>query len=847
MSPSLTPAENPMKSDLEQLLPFVSKASRYLGNEINAVKKDPETVDLTFAFAFPDVYEVGMSHLGLQILYHVLNSMPGIACERAFAPWPDDMEAEMKAAGLPLATLESGIPLRQCGIVGFSLEYELCYATVLRMLGLAGIPLKASERDRSWPLIIAGGPSTCNPEPVADFFDAFVIGEGEEVLPELCRAYLRWQQSGDDKTRLLEKLADIAGIYVPSLFAISYNDDATIRQILPLKKGYDHVDKRIITDFTSGPWCSKPIVPYMQIIHDRAGIEIARGCSRGCRFCMAGMIYRPVREKSVDRLCELSRRTLAGSGYEELGLLSLSSGDYCGIQPLLGALIREHREQKVAVSLPSLRVESLTAELIDEIKQIRKTGFTIAPEAGTQRLRDAINKGFTDEAILSTASLIFAAGWNLVKLYFMVGLPTETRQDVEGIVELCRTIARLDRGKNLHVSISTFVPKPHTPFQWDALEPAETILEKQHYIKDSLRSKSIQVKYHDHRLSLLEAVFSRGDRRLAEVLVHAHRLGAGYDAWSEHFDPRVWQQAFQDAGIDTAFYLKEKSTDEILPWDHIRFAVSRAYLLSEREKAQRAETTADCRSGQCSGCGVCDGAAVRPEINPAVPETAPHAARDMLPEPAPFRYRLVYTKEGLARFISHLEFSSSFARALRRAELPLRYSQGFHPLPRITFLEALPVGMESRHALCDVELTKPVPAEEILRKLNPQLPCGVKILTVTENALKSCTAPATIKKYSVTFQHHPALQFPGTDGLARSIADFQACETSMIQIEKKDKTVEVDLKKILKDISLDAGGGVVMTIDAAGHSMPKIPVIMAALFGLGQREQKSLRIMNITA
>jgi radical SAM-linked protein len=560
---------------------------------------------------------------------------------------------------------------------------------------------------------------------------------------------------------------------------------------------------------------------------------------------MAGMIYRPVREKSVDRLCELSRETLAGSGYEELGLLSLSSGDYSGIQPLLGALIREHRSKKTAMSLPSLRVESLTAELIEEIKQIRKTGFTIAPEAGTQRLRDAINKGFTDKDILSTATRIFAAGWNLVKLYFMIGLPTETAEDIDGIVELCRAIGRLDRRKNLNISISTFVPKPHTPFQWDGFEPAGSILEKQQYLKDSLRSRTVKVTYHDHRLSLLEAVFSRGDRRLAEVLMQAHSLGAGYDAWSEHFDHLHWEQAFKKAGIDTAFYLKERATDELLPWDHISYGVTKAYLLGEREKARRGETTADCRSGQCSGCGVCDGSVVKPEIHPAGPQTAPHAARGMSPEPDPFRYRIAYTKEGPARFISHLEFSSSFARALRRAGLPLRYSQGFHPLPRVTFHEALPVGLESSYALCDIELTEPVPAKDILYKLNRELPGGITILTVDENILKSAAAPDTIKKYRVQFPEHSGLHFPGTGGLARSIADFHAGGSCLMKVEKKDRSVEVDLKKIIMDMALDAEERILITLDAAGHSMPKIPAIMAVLFGLGHREQKSLLITKI--
>ena len=831
-----------MQKNLESLLPFVTKASRYLGNEINAVRKDPASVDLTFAFAFPDAYEVGMSHLGLQILYNVLNGLPRVACERAFAPWPD-MEAEMKAAGVPLATLESGTPLASCDIVGFSLEYELCYATVLRMLDLAGIPLEAAARDGSWPLVIGGGPSVCNPEPVADFFDAFVIGEGEEVLQELCHAVSRWKKSRRNKAELLDALAEIPGIYVPSFFSVDYRPDGAVAAIRPLKKGYDHVDKRIVANFTDAPWCAAPVVPYMQIIHDRAGIEIARGCSRGCRFCMAGMIYRPVREKNVDRLCGLCRETLAGTGYEELGLLSLSSGDYSRIQPLMSAIIREHGSRKTALSLPSLRIESLTQDMIREIKQIRKTGFTIAPEAGTQRLRNAINKGFTDEEILATASRIFESGWNLIKLYFMIGLPTETDADIQGIVKLCRDIARLDRRKNLHISISTFVPKPHTPFQWDGCEPSGSIAEKQQYLKESLRSRTVQVKYHDRRLSLLEAVFSRGDRRLAGALVAAKNLGAGFDAWSEHFSYGVWEQALASAGADKDIYLREKAESEVLPWEHIRYGLSRDFLLSEREKSRRGETTADCRSGPCTGCGACPATGARPE--------ASRPAEAFIPEPdAPppadqaYRYRILYAKEGPARFISHLEFSSSFFRSLRRAGLPLRYSQGFHPLPRATFHEALSVGVECRGARCDLELAESLEPSEILERLVPQLPPGVAILSVDELVGKGGGPQDGLKTYAISFPPDVPLM-PDRAAVARSLDAFRARDSLFVQVEKKGALSEVDLKQRVAEVRLEGGGQVVLKMIATGGGLPKITDIAGALFGLGQRERRLLRITSI--
>ena len=833
---------------LYALLPHVSKASRYLGNEINSVRKNPGTVDITFAFAFPDIYEVGMSHTGLHILYERLNSFEWIACERVFAPWVDMME-RMQARGLKLHTLENRLAVSGCDIVGFSVEYELACATVLRMLELAGIPLTAASRDGSWPLVIAGGPCTYNPEPLADFFDAFVIGEGEDVAIEICDAVRSWKtrSSGRDKRALLHSLSEIPGVYVPYFFRTANNGYGLPCAVTSCKPGYELVTKRIVKGFSRAPSCTAPVVPYLQIIHDRAAVEIARGCTHGCRFCMAGMVYRPVREKDAATICELARSCLAASGYEELGLLSLSSSDHSAIHNVLPELMRHARQDITAVSLPSLRADSLAPALMDEIKKVRKTGFTIAPEAGTQRLRDVINKGITRDEILTTASRIFAAGWNLVKLYFMIGLPTETDEDLDGIIELARTIAGINHRKQVTVSISTFVPKAHTPFQWEAQDSAAEIMRKQRYLIERLRAKNIQCKCHNHHLSLLEGVFARGDRALGRVMIEALRLGAGFESWSEHFKPGIWEQAFRSAGIDPVMYLSARPIDAPLPWDHIGCGVSREFLARERDLARNGALTPDCRRGACPGCGACGSLDAHLEIaqtGQAItqPDGLPScdAAGDTV-----LRYRIGYTKTGPARFLSHLELTRVFSRALRRAAMPLKFSGGFHPMPRITFHSALPVGLESEEEFCDV-LLRELPAACMLENCPRQFPEGIRILSIEPIALKNKTVPVRMRSYRVRLPDDAA----AASDLQRTRAlleQFRTRTGQPYEMQSKKGPHTLDLKQIIHSLSIADDGSLTLHIDPAAARVPRVNDIIGEIFELSAEERASLAVLKLRA
>ena len=835
---------------LNNELPHVTKASRYLGNEINSVHKNLESVDITLAFAFPDIYEVGMSHTGLHILYEHLNTFDWIACERVFAPWVDMIE-RMQSRGMKLQTLENRLPVHACDIVGFSIEYELACSTVLRMLELSGIPLTAAERDTSWPLIIAGGPCTYNPEPIADFFDAFVIGEGEDVLIELCETLRAWKSRGShrDKRALLTSLSTIPGVYVQFFFKPAPSSNRLPCAVVPLRSGYEQITKRIVRDFTNAPACTRPVVPYLQIIHDRASVEIARGCTRGCRFCMAGMVYRPVREKNAETIYRLAQECLASSGYEELGLLSLSSSDHSAMLTVLPQLMQQAQQDMTAVSLPSLRVDSFDPAMMEEIRKVRKTGFTIAPEAGTQRLRDVINKGITREEILLTASRIFAAGWNLVKLYFMIGLPTETDEDLDGIVDIARTIASINTRKQVTVSIATFVPKPHTPFQWEAQDSAVEIVRKQKYLSGRLRAKNIHCKCHDHHLSLLEGVFARGDRRLGRLLLEAHTQGAGFESWSEHFKPELWEKAFSTAAIVPDDYLRSRPLDAPLPWDHINCGVAKEFLALERQRAYSGRTTPDCRMNECRHCGVCSALESGLEIAQARAHTVPRitdaSPQRMIEEP-PCRYRISFEKTGPARFLSHLELTRIFARALRRAGLPLKYSEGFHPMPRITFHTALPVGLESEEEWCDIILLRSLSSVYIQEQCNTQFPEGVSILSVEPIALKNKIAPATMRMYRISLADtdHASTDTARIQSLLKKFNDRPDMEYA---VQRKKGVTTVDLKQVVQDLRTCGDTTLLLTLNPSSNFVPRITDIIGEILGLAGETRTALRIRKLRA
>lgn len=594
------------------LLKSVEKPSRYTGNEWNSVIKNPESVNIRFAFCFPDTYEIGMSHLGMKILYHLLNEREDCYCERVFAPWTD-MEAKMRENNIPLFSLETKDAIKNFDFVGFTLQYEMSFSNIMNMLNLAGIPLTSEERGEGDVFVCAGGPSAYNPEPLADIIDFYMLGEGEEIINEVMDAYGKWKGTGQTRTAFLEEIAKIEGIYVPSFYNFSYNEDGTIKSFTPLKEQYPtKIKKRIIKDMDKAYYPDKIVVPYTEIVHDRVMLEVFRGCMRGCRFCQAGYIYRPVREKSQEKLMELAKKLEASTGYEEISLTSLSTSDYTSLETLTSELLNEMEERKVNLSLPSLRIDSFSLDLMEKAQKVRKGGLTFAPEAGTQRLRDVINKGVTEEDLLNAVSLAFSGGWNGVKLYFMLGLPTETLEDVAGIADLALKVVdafkksrqKNSKGLNVNVSVATFVPKAFTPFQWEAQSSRENLSEKQVFLRDKIRSKQISYNYSDNKLGFMEAVFARGDRRIGKVLIKAWELGCKFDGWGEHFKYDKWMKAFEECGVDPYFYAtRKREYDEILPWDHIDIGVSKNYLINENKKAIEGKITPNCRAN-CSGCGV---------------------------------------------------------------------------------------------------------------------------------------------------------------------------------------------------------------------------------------------------
>ncbi len=830
--------QTPTYPQLDANLLQLDKPARYLGGELGSVTKDWGKVDITFALAFPDVYEVGMSHLGSAILYQVLNDTPWIAAERAYAPWPD-REAQLRVAGEPLTSLESGHSLADFDIVGFSLQYELCYTNVLTMLELAGIPWRAAERDESAPLIVAGGPCAFNPEPLADFIDCAMIGDAEEAVIELCTTVRDSRASGEDRHVLLQRLARIEGVYVPSHFAVSYHADDRIAEIKPLNPEQPQVRRRVLADLDTAPFPCNPVVPFLRTIHDRVTMEVARGCTRGCRFCQAGYIYRPVRERQPDTIRNLIEKSLRHSGYDEVSLLSLSSGDYTAIESLVQSLMTCYADQRVAVSLPSLRVGSLTPELMEEIKKVRKTGFTLAPEAGSERLRKVINKGISEQDLLDTAKDAFSLGWRLIKLYFMIGLPTETDEDLAALVDLAARVKATSRGTEgggaVNVSASTFIPKAHTPFQWDAqISTAETI-RRQNFLRGALTRKKLKLKWHDAHASFMEGVLARGDRRLAPLLEEAVRQGCRFDGWREHFNWNTWMTAFETVGLDPDWYLRQRQPGETLPWDHIDAGISKDFLLREKQAGLLGKETPDCRHGQCTYCGLCDFEEVRPREADPDPLTAASsipAVQATEPSTDSFKVRLTLRKAGRTTAISHLEFMTVIHRAARRAQLPIRYSGGFHPAPRISFGDALPIGVSSEAELVDLELTEPCTPADTLARLNRELPEDIRILTAEDWPRKGPSPGASLA--SATYQVPLPENSPGD--LDQRLASFLAAGEVIATRLKKNRPIEVDLRPWVIDLRCD--GKHLEMVMASGS-----PIFLASyLLELGTEAVRTLGI-----
>ena len=600
-----------VSKEVEKILPLVQKPGRYIGGELNSVIKDKEKVALRYAFCFPDSYEIGMSHLGMKILYSIANEREDVWCERVFAPW-HDMEAQMRKHSIPLYALESGDAIKDFDLIAFTLMYELSYSNVLNMLDLAGLPVRAADRHSLTPIVIGGGPCACNPEPMAEFFDIFSLGEGEEVYDELFDLLEECKKNGSSKEEFLRRAAKIDGMYVPSLYDVEYNEDKTIKAVVPKNGAPEKIRKRIVSELDSVKYPDKFVVPYIEVVHDRVVHEILRGCIRGCRFCQAGFLYRPIREKSPDTINSQCRNLCDVTGYDEISLSSLSTSDYTQLEPLLDKLLEWTIPEKINIALPSLRVDNFSDELMEKLNKVRRSGLTFAPEAGTQRLRDAINKNVTEDEVLRTSRKAFEGGWTAVKLYFMLGLPTETFDDVAGIAELAQKVVdefyknpNKPKGKGVQVSISvaSFVPKPFTPFQWEPQDTREMLLEKQAHLLSCVKTRKVNVSYHKVDISFLEGVFARGDRRLSKVIYYAWQHGCKFDGWDDSFLFDTWLEAFEQCGVDPLFYTSRKREfEEILPWDHLDYGIRKEFLISENKKAHESETTPHCRI-KCAGCG----------------------------------------------------------------------------------------------------------------------------------------------------------------------------------------------------------------------------------------------------
>lgn len=806
---------------LNTILDKVTKPGRYTGNELNVIIKEPADIDVRFLFAFPEVYEIGMSSQATGILYHRLNQIENVWAERVFAPWPD-MEEQMRQNDIPLFSLESFTPAAEFDIIGFTLQYELTYTNLLNMLDLAEVPLYADQREEHTPLVIAGGPCSCNPEPLAPFIDAFLIGDGEEAVREICRVIGAGKKEGLSRNQLLKNLAGIRGVYVPQFYKPVYSGETELQEIKVLLPEAAHpVLTNIVPELKSEYYSEKPLVPLIEVTHDRLAVEVMRGCTEGCRYCNAGMIYRPTRERPEQEIVDYSLKAISNSGFEEISFLSLSISDYSA----LGQLMTKEREalkgRNVNVSFPSMRLDSFSEEIAEFAKSVRKSGFTFAPEAGSSRLRKVINKNISDEDLIKAVEIALQNGWKTLKFYFMIGLPTETKEDVEAIGEMLERVVGVSKkyGRiRFNVSISPHSPKSHTPFQWEKQDSIEEFQEKISILRQKLaKFRQINLTWRNPEYSQIECVLGRGDRRIAKVIFDAWQNGARFDGWNEYFNFQTWKNSFEKNNFDLSGLISEIPETAVLPWDHIDKGVTKHFLLKERKNAYNEVNIIDCKDGTCFGCGIqrkqkyaefaeCykDLSLHRPDIENRIEADAPKTQAENSfsgetekPEiPERIFYRMQFSKTGYSKYISHLDLIRVFDRAFRMANLPVAYSEGFNPRPKFSFSQPLSLGQSSESEFVDVEFFSNI-SSNLPDILNRYLPAGLKIHSVKPITGKtdSLSSVISVSDYVV--------ELSGAEVSDDQIAELLHQDNITVTRTTKGKLKEIDLKPFIQSIRPD--------------------------------------------
>ncbi|MEJ2543689.1 MAG: TIGR03960 family B12-binding radical SAM protein [Calditrichaceae bacterium] len=800
----------------KKILPFVSKPGRYIGNELNIIRKENQPTDVSVALAFPDIYEIGMSFIGFEILYHVLNKRDFIRAERVYLPWTD-MQAMMQREKLPLYSLESFTPLKEFDLVGFTLQYELTYSNVLQMLHMSDIPILAADRSNDDPIVIGGGPCSSNPEPMSDFFDAFLIGDGEQALVEICTLIGQFKQAKTKRTEILEKLAGIGGVYVPSLYEAVYDDlnqfayiqTKSVSAPLPIVTRIEPVLKE-------GNYPTEPIVPILEVTHDRLALEVMRGCSEGCRYCSAGMIYRPVREREPQAIVRQSVKGIESSGFDEVSFLSLSISDYSKLGDLMSAEKESLEGKFVNVSLPSMRLDSFSEEIAQFVSSVRKSGFTFAPEAGSERLRKVINKNITDSDLFAAVTTALRSGWKLLKFYFMIGLPTEKEEDIHAIADLIEKVSELSKAFGrirFNISISPFSPKPHTPFQWEEQNTKETLYDKVKILRTRLRHlKHVNINWRDPEISALECVLGRADRRMGKAIHIAWQNGAKLDGWLEYFNYDIWEKAIQKAGLSMETLLSEFEIDAPFPWDHIDKGVTKKFLKHERNKAYKEENTLDCTDGHCHACGIqrkeifghlldckVNEAITHSENNQSVvtgsdqksEETQSHTGR---------KFRICYSKIGYGRYISHLDLIRLFERTCRRAKIPVKYSEGFNPHPKFSFAPPLTLGFSSESEYMDIEIDDNFNGD-IKKLFNKHLPEGIRI-----NDVRDIVPPIESLDHAIQFAEYEVVLSDGPinhSDFEKELNTFLKREEIIVQRKTKGKIRTLNIRPYIKSIEYE--------------------------------------------